>query len=261
MVRGSPFGDTDWQQRTAEQLGLDRHFAPVVAPGLLHQNQSKDFRPPFSTRSTAMPRFLRAMLVFVLVAGVFVGAWGYVNRQRLAWQWACYDVGSAGSYDEARRQLARFEQGSDVPERLRVLAGKWGDGNPRFDQHLARYATDGESSMALRQAFSTELGRRPDLLPRWAHYWCWQTPLAPSRQIASILTYLDTLAFNDGAPASEALTWREVLDLQAIFTISGDSGRAARVTPETWREHYRVWREASQPALENVPRPADPLPD
>ncbi len=202
----------------------------------------------------------RAILVFVLLVGVLVGAWGYVNRQRLAWQWACYEVGSAASYDEVRKQLAWFEQGSDAPERLRVLVGKWGGGNPRFDQHLARYATDGESSIALRQAFSTELGRRPNLLPRWAHYWCWQTPLAPSRQIASILTYLDTLAFDDGAPASSVLTWREVLDLQAIFTISGDIGRAARVTPETWREHYRVWREASQPALENVPRPADPLP-
>ncbi|MDZ7618858.1 MAG: hypothetical protein U1E05_17780 [Patescibacteria group bacterium] len=204
---------------------------------------------------------LRSVFVLVLVAGVFVGAWGYVNRQRLAWQWASYEVGAASSYEEAKRHFAWFETGPEAPLRLRVLAGKWGDGNSRFDEYLARYATDGQSSMALRQAFSTELGHRPGLLPRWAHYWCWQASLEPTEQIASILGYLDALAFDEAAPADAAITWREVLDLQAIFTLSGDAGRGARVTPESWREHYRVWREASQPALQNVPRPAAPLPN
>ncbi len=208
-----------------------------------------------------MPRFFHAAIVFVLVAGVFVGAWAYVNRQWLVWQWACYKVGTAASFEQAKRQFAWFEQGANAQDRLRVLAAKWGDGNRQFDEYLARYVTGGESSMALRQAFSEALTHRPELLQRWAHFWCWQSPLEPDRQVASILEYLDALAFDEPASANPAITWREVLDLQAIFTIAGDVDRAARVTPDTWREHYRVWREAPQPALDRVRRSAGPLPE
>ncbi len=202
-----------------------------------------------------------ALVLLLLIAGALLGGWAYVHRQALSWQWASYQVGAAESYEDAREKIARFEQGPDAPARLRVLVAKWGAGNPQFDRHLAQYAVAGESSMALRRAFSRELGRRPELLPRWAHFWCWRAPIEPDRQIASILDYLDALAFDEGPAADPSLTWRELLDLQAIFTLSGHADRAARLTPEGWREYYRVWRETRQDTIQHVPRPAGPLPE
>ena len=210
-----------------------------------------------TTRVRQMPRLVRILLCFVLIAAFLAGVWGYAHRQTLAWQWASYQVGVAASFDDARRQIARFEHAPDAPERLRVLVAKWGTGNPRFDQYLAQYLTAGESSTALRRAFSEELARRPELLPRWAHFWCWQASLEPDRQIASVLEYLDTLALGDSAPS---LTWRELLDVQAIFTLSGDTDRAAGIRPETWRDHYRVWRETRQDPIPTLTRPKTPLP-
>ncbi len=214
---------------------------------------------PYSCGS--MPRLLYGFLLVALIAGVLVGAWAYVNWETLAWQWATYQMGAAESFEQAREQIAWFEQGPDAPERLRVLVAKWGAGNPRFDQYLAQHAASGESSMALRRAFSRELGRRPELLPRWAHFWCWQAPIEPDRQITSILGYLDTLAFDDRAAAAPSLTWRELLDLQAILALSDDVERAAHVAPGNWSEHYRVWHETRRDAMPHVPRPASPLPD
>ena len=208
-----------------------------------------------------MSRTLRALVLVAAVALASVGGWGYANRQMIAWQWASYQVGAATTFEQAREQLAWFEQGPDAPEKLRMLAGKWGTGNPQFDRYLAEYATARDSSMAVRRAFSEELARRPELLPRWAHFWCWQASLEPDRQIESILDYLDALAFSEEPVADPRLTWRELLDLQAVFTLSGDVARAARVTPDNWREHYRVWTETQRTELGHVPRPAGPLPD
>ncbi len=201
------------------------------------------------------------MLLFAALAAVLVGGWAYVNRETLSWQWASYQVGAAASFEEARGQIAGFEQGPDAPERLRVLAAKWGGGNAQFDRYLAQYAASGESSMALRRAFSRQLTRRPELALRWAHFWCWHAPIEPDRQIASILEYLDALAFDGDASTGPSLTWRELLDLQAIFALSGEPERATRVGPENWREHYRVWRESRRDAMPHVHRPAEPLPD
>jgi len=208
-----------------------------------------------------MPRLLRALLLLVVVAGLLAGVWVFVNWRIVVWQWSSYQVGAAASFEEARKQFAQFEQGEHAPERLRVLVAKWGTGNRQFDRYLAQYATDGGSSTALRRAFSRELGRRPELLPRWEHFWRWQASLEPERQIASILEYLDPKAFADQPGAGASITWRELLDLQAIFAISGDHDRAARVRPDTWREHYRVWSETRRTAIGHVSRPASPLPD
>lgn len=208
-----------------------------------------------------MSRSLCVFVLLLLAAGILLGGWVYTHRQTLSWQWDSYRVGAAASYEDARKKIAHFEQGHDAPERLRVLVSKWGAGNPRFDLYLAQYAAAGESSSALRGAFSRELGRRPEVLPRWAHFWSWQAPIEPDRHIASIVDYLDALAFDSDPAADPTLTWREVLDLQAVFTLSGDPNRAARLTPENWRDYYRVWREGRHDAVQHVPRPADPLPD
>lgn len=208
-----------------------------------------------------MSRMIRAFVLFLMLAGVFVGSWVYVHRQKIAWQWACFKAGLATTSEQARGQFAWFERGPDSPEKLRVLAAKWATGNAQFDRHLAEYVTSGDSSMALRRAFSEELARRPNLLPRWAHYWSWQAPLEPDRHIGSILEYLDALALGDAPVAGQQLTWRELLDLQAVLTLSGDVDRAARTTPDNWREHYRVWTETRRATLGRVPRPSGPLPD
>ena len=68
-----------------------------------------------------MKRFWRAAVTFALVAGVFIGGWVYVNRQRLADQWASYHVGAAARYDEARERIARIERGDRAEGRLREL--------------------------------------------------------------------------------------------------------------------------------------------
>lgn len=216
---------------------------------------------PWEASRSPMPRLLHAMLLFAALAAVLVGGWAYVNRETLSWQWASYQVGAAASFEQARERIARFEQGPDATERLRVLAAKWGGGNPQFDRYLAQYAASGESSKGLRRAFSRQLTRRPELVQRWAHFWCWQASIEPDRQIESILEYLDALAFDENAVAGESLTWRELLDLQAIFALSGEPDRAMRVALENWREHYRVWREARRDAMPHVPRPAEPFPD
>lgn len=208
-----------------------------------------------------MPRLLHALLLFAALAAVLVGGWAYVNRETLSWQWASYQVGAAASFEQAREQIAGFEQGPDAPARLRVLAAKWGGGNPQFDRYLARYAASGDSSKVLRRAFSRQLTRRPELARRWAHFWCWQASIEPDRQIDSILEYLDALAFDDGASAAPPITWRELLDLQAIFALSGEPDRATRVGRENWREHYRVWREARRNAMPHVARPVEPFPE
>lgn len=207
-----------------------------------------------------MSRLLWAFVLLAVVAGMSVGAWVYLHWQTITWQWASYQVGAAATFEQARQQFAWFEQGPHAAEKLRILVGKWGTGNPQFDRHLAEYASAGDSSMALRRAFSEELARRPELLPRWAHYWCWQASLEPDRHIESILEYLDALAFDQRAAAGPRLTWRELLDLQAVFVVSSDADRAARVTLDNWREHYRVWTETQRTNLRHVPRPSDPLP-
>jgi len=45
VLRGSPIGDADWQQRTAKQLGLESTLRPRGRPWPSTPNQSKDSRP------------------------------------------------------------------------------------------------------------------------------------------------------------------------------------------------------------------------
>jgi len=208
-----------------------------------------------------MKRFWRAAVTFALVAGVFIGGWVYVNRQRLADQWASYHVGAAARYDEARERIARIERGDRAEGRLRELVAKWGTGNRRFDEYLARYVTDPASSRRLRELFSRHLSSRPTLLSPWAHFWAHQASLEPREQIASYVTYLDEVAHADNGRAARRLTWREVLDLQAIFTLTGARDRAARLEPDNWRELFRVWQETAPTEPPPIERPTEPWPD
>lgn len=205
-----------------------------------------------------MRPWLRILVMLVLLTGIGLGAWCYRNRNRLACQWASYRVGAARSFHGARAEIAWFETGPDRQTRLRHLVGKWGTGNRRFDLYLARYVTGRDSSELLRKTFSLELGWREELLPRWAHYWRWQAPREPDQEIASILDYLHVLI---SADPPKPVTWREVLQLQAIFQLSGQPELAKRLSPVNWPDRYRRWLQRSQGRLPHVPRPAKPLPE
>ncbi len=201
-------------------------------------------------------RFLVALVVLALAALALVG---YANRQRLTGQWMAYRVGRAASFEEACRAMAWFETGPEREARLRELVTRWGDGNLRFDFYLARYVASPESSEAIRRRFSLELAWREGLLPRWAHWWCWRTVQQPDRHVEEILAYVDML--HAAQDLSKEVSWREILDLQAIFYLSGQPKWAERLTPDNWRERYQEWRKSRTDSPLRVARPAEPLPD
>ncbi len=194
---------------------------------------------------------LRTSVAVALTAGIVLGAWGYASRKQLARQLACYRVGAAESFELAQAEIAWFESSPDRKVRLEELVRKWGTGNRQFDLYLARHLGNAACTDSLRESFCAEMDRREELPARWAHYWTYRTPLEPDQQIVSILKYLDTLSTADG---SKTITWREVLDLRAVFQLTGH--RPARgISPTNWREYYRVWQETRPAELPHVARP------
>jgi len=192
----------------------------------------------------------------LLAAGV--AAWAYAVRERLHRQWMTYRVGAAASLDEARQRIAWFEAEPDRDAKLRELVRKWATGNLSFDYALAHYVGHAKSSEALRKAFSLEFAWREGLLVRWAHYWSWRAPQEPDRHIEEILAYVDLL---DAAPEVKELSWREILDLQAILQLGGQPILALRLTPDNWRDRYHEWKRSRPATLSRVSRPFAPFPD
>ena len=111
------------------------------------------------------------------------------------------------------------------------------------------------SSVALREAFSRQLSRRPELLPRWARHWSHRAAQEPDQQIAAILTYLETLASSE---SPKTITWREVIGLQAVFELSGRGELAEGLSPANWLDRFRHWQEVRPVELPHVPRPDQP---
>ncbi len=206
-----------------------------------------------------MRLWLRLFVALIVVAAGLVAAWAYANRETLGRQWMAYRVGRADGFAEARQALEWFETGPDRDARLRELVARWGGGNPRFDFHLARYVGSAESSEALRKSFSLRLAWEEGLLPRWAQFWCWRAVQEPNRQIVEILAYTDLRDAAKEPPAE--ITWREILDLQAIFYLTGQPKWADRLSPANWRERYRAWRESRPARAPDARKPAKPLPD
>jgi len=205
-----------------------------------------------------MRSWLRILIGALALAVLALGVWAYFQRRALLSQWHCYRVATAESYAAAEQELAWFEQGDDPRQRLAELAGKWGTGNTTFDLYLAQYVSQGQSSEALRAVFSQELGRRAGLLDRWAHYWAYRAPTDPGRQLASVVDYFESLAAVDATKA--AITWREVLDLQAAFFWTARSELAAGLSPENGLERFRRWQQERASPLPRVGRPSRPLP-
>ena len=201
---------------------------------------------------------LRIWMLAPLLVALAVGAWVYVSRGQLTRQWQCHRVAAAESFEQARQEIAWFDRGSDRRERLGELVRKWGTGSPRFDFYLGRYLGQPACSDLLREAFSKELGRRPELLPRWAHYWSHSARETPDERIDSIVRHLDILL---AAARPKEIPWREVLNLQAVFQLAGCPNRAQGLSPDNWHPTYRTWLEARPAELPHVPRPASPFAD
>lgn len=190
------------------------------------------------------------------MACVAAGAWFFWNHERLARQWAARGVASATTFDEAGRAIAAIENAPDHEARIRELTSKWGVGDLPFDLYLAWYVGSPKSSEFLRETFSLEFAWRQELLSRWAHYWSWRATQEPDQEIAAIVEFFDLLA---ASPSPRPITWREVLDLQAIFVLSDQSRLALRLSPENWHSRYQTWRKAQPGEVSQVDRPKAPF--
>ncbi|HID74409.1 MAG TPA: hypothetical protein EYP56_00235 [Planctomycetaceae bacterium] len=202
-----------------------------------------------------MRLWARILLIVVVLA---VGASVLYRGPKLARQWAAFQVGTAISFDQARRELARLERRPDAELQIDALVAKWGTGNPRYDLFLARYLSEPQCTGSLRARFSLELAWREGLLARWAHFWCWYSDSEPDRRIAQIAEYL-TVLLDD--PVRRPITWREVLELQAVFQLTGHPELAVRLKPDGWRRRFRRWQSACAGRLPHITRPEKPLPD
>jgi hypothetical protein len=194
------------------------------------------------------------MLLLLTASGL--GVWCYVCRQPLLRQWALYRIGAAASLPEAEAELVRCETSFDHDAMIDELVGKWGAGNRQFDLHLAAHLGGASCGEPLRAAFAAEIGRHAGLLERWARYWMWRAPLPPEQQMDSVTAYLDTLA---AANPSHDITWREVLDVQALFQLTGQDELAQGLTPANWRDRYRRWQRSRPAELPRLSRPEEPF--
>jgi len=205
-----------------------------------------------------MRRWLRIAVLLLLPAGILAAVLGWTARRQWARQWASYRIGTASTFEEARARIAALEAGPDCDARLRELVRRWGSGNRQFDLYLARYVDDPGSSASIRKAFSLELAWREPLLARWAHYWCFRAPQEPDAEIASLVDYFYLLV---SAEPARSITWREVLDLQAVLQVCGSPEAARRLSPENWQTRYRRWQATRQEPLPHVARPRGPFAD
>ena len=101
----------------------------------------------------------------------------------------------------------------------------------------------------MRELFSLEFGWREELLGRWAYYWSYRCGQQPDEQIASVVSYLDML--HASKPDSQ-ITWREVLDLQAVLGLSGQPELKTKLAlPELRQLSQRIAiRRYIQPLIE-----------
>lgn len=205
-----------------------------------------------------MRRARDLLIALLLLGAVGAGVWVYMHRDRLGYQLAAYRIGQAETFDDARTEIRRVERGPNAEAGLAELVAKWGTGNAQFDYHLARYVRHKDCSEALRRRFSLELGWREELLPRWAHFWAWEADLDPDRKIESIAGHL---AMTSQARPNGTLSWRDVLDLQAVFTLSGEPRLAVRLKPDNWHDRFVSWLRRHADGVPHVQRPDGPLPD
>jgi hypothetical protein len=194
----------------------------------------------------------------VVAAALAVGIGLYAWRGELAAQVASYQVASAASYRAAARRIGQFEAAPDRAEKIHALVDAWGRGDPRYDYYLARYIRSPDCGDELREAFSLEISWRPGLLSRWGHFWSWQSSADPAADRKHLRGYFDALSSVEPA---RRLTWRDVLDLQALCDRTGQGEVARRMKPDDWVAAYRRWIDAEPTWTPDLDRPAEPFPD
>jgi hypothetical protein len=204
-----------------------------------------------------MRRLWLAIGIAAMLGGLAAGGWFYFHPLPLGPQVAAYQIGTEPTFSLAKREIASLDNEPDRQTKLRELVGGWGTGNAQFDLYLAQYLGEPECSDAMRETFSLELGWRPELLSRWAHYWAWRSRQEPAAEIASIAEYLAALV---SLEPPRRLTWREVLNLQASFALTNHSELGRRLTPDNWPGRFREWI-AANPDWRELKRPKSPLPD
>lgn len=203
-----------------------------------------------------MKRWGLALLCVLSGAGA-ASAWVYMHRETLSRQYACHRIGQAANYEAALTEIAWFDAEPDRAAKLRELVGGFGRGSQRFDAFLLRRLDDPDCSDDLRREFSRELGWRTEMLSRWAHYWCWRLSGQPDEELDSIHKFLDTMA---QAEPPRPITWRQVLDLQAAMTLTGQAEMARRVSTDEWADRYHLWLETEKDWPKEMQRPELPLP-
>lgn len=197
--------------------------------------------------------FIGVLLLIALVATPML----YLHRHSLKRDWTLYRVGAAGSSQEADGRIAACEASPESDVMIPALVHKWGSGNRQFDLYLALHVGGKSCGETLREAFAKELQRRKGLLDDWAHYWTWRAQLPPDHQMASVVVYHDALAT---AEPPRDITWRDVLDLQAIFQLTGFDELARDIEPSNWRECYAKWQKSRPAQLPRIARPEEPFP-
>jgi hypothetical protein len=85
------------------------------------------------------------------------------------------------------------------------------------------------------------LSWRLGLLPAWGEHWR-RLKDNPEQERTSIRRYLEALR---AADPPRQITWRDVLDLQALLQLDGQGELAHRLTPDNWRGRYERWLAAS----------------
>lgn len=211
----------------------------------------RSFRYAYVMRN--WPFILGVFLLITLVAVPLV----YMDRQPLDRHWTLYRIGAAASSQEAEQKIIDCETSPDRDVMIDELVRKWGTGSRPFDLHLAAHVGGKSCGEPLREAFARELGQRDGLLGYWAHYWTWRAQLPPDQQTASVVVYHDALA---AADPPRSITWREVLDLQAVFQLTGRSDLARDVSPTNWRDRYGEWQRSRAAQLPRIARPEDAFP-
>ena len=181
---------------------------------------------------------LRIGLLGLLIAAVGVGGWLYLNREAVERRRAVLRVADAPTLAQAVAEFRWFETPPDEEAKRTALVAHWGTGDERFDDYLVRYLGDSTCSEALRKRFSEELAWRPELRSTWAAAWRQRVKQQPEAEIASVLEFLDTLSAAENPPR---LTWRQVLDVQAVFELRGRGELATWLSPENYRERYRAY--------------------
>lgn len=186
-----------------------------------------------------MRLLLRIGLVALLIVAAGVGGWLYANRDAIERRRAVLRVADAPNFAQAQVELRWFELAPEVDEKRAELVGYWGTGQATFDTYLAQHLRDPDCGEALRKRFSEELAWRPELRPLWATVWRERTKQPPHEEAASVLEFLDTLAKAETPPR---LTWRQVLDVQAVFELRGRGDLAVRLTPENCLDRFRQFK-------------------